>query len=110
MKFFASILLTYLSLVIAVPSVCGISELKNQSVSCCSSEKKECTDPASKDENNIPSCYPCCSIQNCHCFPEKTLEVRDRLNFISPEEKMRIQNEKPVSNFSGDCWQPPELS
>jgi hypothetical protein len=71
--------------------------------------KKECNDPTSKDENNIPSCYPCCSIQNCHCSPEKNMELGVSLDFFFPEEKIRVQNKKLALNFSGDCWQPPEL-
>lgn len=117
MRFIAIILVTYISLLTVSPAVCGLYETIKQVDLCCSSDSnKKCSNEPSgnktqkqKDKSESDAPYaPCCSVQNCQCYFVTAPQLDFGIQLVTITEKIRIKNETVISNYSSDCWQPPE--
>ena len=97
MRAFSAILLTYVLLLLVVPTVCN-------SMSCV--KEQSCTKNSKSD--NWP-CKSCCYIQNCHC----NFTGVEHFNFqIIPSiitKKIHTQNDNVLSTYLSECWHPPEI-
>lgn len=115
MRLIAVILVAYISLLTVLPVICGTYIVLEQAELCCNSasdnqcsEEQSCNEQ-SDEENNNSSCISCCSVQNCNC----NLVDVSRFNFLVQislnSKRAKVENDKVISNYLSDCWQPPEL-
>lgn len=114
MKFIAMILVVYVSLLTLSPVVCGTYIAVKQTADCCNENKdrecsKEQTTNKQSDKSDSNSCLSCCSVQNCHCSfvdaPQFNFQIQMSLN----SKRVPIKNDKVLSDYLSDCWQPPEV-
>src|ERR1700741_5429562 len=107
MKLTALILTCYLALLTGIPAVCSTYTMFQQADICCTdrncSQKGDCK----KESNN--SCTPCCSIQSCNCsiidIPRFNFSIQSSI----ANKQIPAENDKAFSEYSADCWRPPEL-
>lgn len=115
MRSIALILVAYLSLLTTSPAVCnGYLVLRQDDLCCNITCETECSKDLSTNKPSGPSekessCLSCCSLQNSHCsfvaVPEFNFNVEMSLNTKRPP----VKNDKVLSDYLSDCWQPPEL-
>lgn len=113
MKFFAAILVIYMSILTVSPVLCGLADMLQKVELCCTAdESKQCSDEPkdSKDQSdNKPTSILCCSVQKCNCCFETPPQFDFEIGPIITSEKIRIRDESVISNYSSNCWQPPEI-
>lgn len=98
MKAFSIILLTYVTLLLVVPTVCN-------TMMQCSKEQS-----ADKNSKNTPkSCESCCALQNCHCNFTGIQQFNFQISANIIISKIHTQNDNVLSNYLSECWHPPEL-
>ena len=114
MRIFAIVFVSYFSLLAISPALCEVYGAIKQIDLCCDKADKECKAPVDKDsqpqkssDNNC--CIPCGTVQDCHCYFESTPQFDFIVAFSVTTEKNHLKNESLISNYSSDCWQPPEL-
>lgn len=110
MKHLAVILATYISLLTFQPVINKMIVLVQKSTehcgtSCCSKGQKEKNTPTDNcDRNNCNPCQPC---GNCcgYYYTDNSFHLIKILVTISYKH---VVNEVAISNFSNDCFHPPE--
>lgn len=111
MRFITTILIIYISLLTISPAVCGIYAVLDQTDQCCTNTKKcseSSKDNNKKSQNNSP-CTPCCFMQNCNCYFTDVSQFIFQSNITARTKKIQSKNVNIVSNYSSDCWHPPEM-
>jgi hypothetical protein len=117
MKYIVVILLTYMSLLTVSPALCGMYAALKQADLCCSTDSdKQCSKEqpdsnkqSDKSDSNTP-CTPCCIIQNCHCYFVGVPQFDFHIIAYTTTQKIRVTNDNVFSNYSSECWHPPETS
>ena len=98
MRAFSVILLTYVILLLVVPTVC------NSMMQC---SKEQSNNKTSKD--NKMSCESCCSVQNCHCSFTGIQKFDFQIQASIITKKIHPQNDNVLSTYLSECWHPPEI-
>lgn len=113
MRIVSAILFIYVSLLIVSPSVCGMFTVVEETGMCGSScEYNQCSEEQTENESSekeLP-CTPCCLIQNCNCCFVAPASFEFQPLIVYSAKKTQSKNDNVVSNYSCDCWHPPEMS
>lgn len=112
MRIVSAILFIYVSYLIVSPSVCGMFTIVNETKMCSSScENTQCAELQTENESTDKDapCTPCCLIQNCNCcfISPSSFEFKPIIFYTA--KKIQSKNDNVVSNYSSDCWHPPEM-
>lgn len=110
MRHLAFILATYISLLAFQPVITNMISLVKQSTehcgtNCCNKAQKEENAPKNNcDQNN---CNPCQACGNCCCYyyTESSFSI---IKIPATISYNHVVNEAAISNFSNDCFHPPE--
>ncbi len=124
MRILVTLLAAYVGFLVSQPLICESACSSEETISCCvkqdvckmestCSSDQECSDNESKSACKTQSanseCRTCSSMNICNCFIERVVEF----NFNSPEiSVVNIHphlDDKLLSGYESDCWQPPEL-
>lgn len=112
MKLLSTILLTYILLLTAIPSVVSakIGNAEHCKKSCCHSGKKQNGNKPASDHNkgccNNGICNPFMSCCKCDALVSK-LQISPSLSYIT--RKFGLLAETPNSVFLSDIWHPPKV-
>ncbi len=98
MRVFSAILLTYVLLLLVVPTVCN-------SMTTCSKEQSS----NKKTDKDNSACNSCCYVQNCNCNFTGIQQFNFQIQAGSDIEKNSTQKDKPLSSYLSECWHPPKL-
>ena len=112
MRIVSAIFFIYVSLLIVSPSICGVYTEVNETQMCRSScEYTQCSGEQTENESSDKDepCTPCCLIQNCNCCFVAPSSFEFQPLIVYSAKKIQSKNDNVVSNYSSDCWHPPEM-
>lgn len=98
------------------PVVCGGYVVLKQADLCCNTEsdtkcsKDQTTNKPSGSSEKNSSCMACCSVQNCHCNCIAIPEFNFCNEISIDSNRPPVKNDKVLSDYFSDCWQPPEFN
>lgn len=109
MRIVSAILFIYVSILIVSPSVCGIFTVVEETEMCTSSfEHTQCSEKQTDNELSEKE-SPCYLIQNCNCCFVTPAPFEFQPLIVYSSKKIQSKNDNVVSNYSSDCWNPPEV-
>ena len=112
MRIISAMLFIYVSLLIVSPSICGMCASADETEMCSSScEYTQCSGEQNENESSEKDspCTPCCLIQNCNCCFIAPTAFEFQPLIVFSVKKIQSKNDIVVSNYSSDCWHPPEM-
>lgn len=100
-------------LLVVSPSICGMYTVVDEKEMCSSScEYSQCSEEQTENESseNDSTCTPCCLVQNCNCCFIAPSSFEFQPLIVCSVKNTQSKNVNVVSNYSSDCWHPPEMS